>query len=132
MSGLAEMFQAGGWWMYPLMLLGCALVPLSIVFVSLGVASKERNAVMFSLTLLVAGITPAMLGAVAQMMSMRAAEEAIVHVNPADAATIRAVALSESMTTVLFGLSLSVIPVFCGFVLLGVGLSRLPRFEEKT
>ncbi|MEW5742508.1 MAG: hypothetical protein AB1938_26560 [Myxococcota bacterium] len=129
---MVQMFQEGGWWMYPITLLGCALVPLSIVLVILGAASKQRNALMMSLILLVAGLTPAMLGAVAQMLSMRSAEEAIVHVNPADAATIRAAAMSESLTTVLFGLSSSVIPVFCGFVLLGIGLGRLPRFEEQA
>jgi hypothetical protein len=129
---LQEMFVEGGWWMYPIALLTCALVPLSIVLVTLGVASKEKNALLFAIILFVGGLAPAMLGGLGQAMSMRGAEEAIAHVNPADAATIRAAAMSESMNITLFGLTGAVIPVFCAFVLLGVGLGRLPRFEERA
>lgn len=126
---MLQMFQEGGFWMYPLALLNCALVPLSIVFLALAAGSKSRNALVFALILLVAGLAPAMLGQVAQTLAMQGAEDAIRSVDPADASTIRAAAMSESMTTFLFGLSGAVVPVFCGFVLLGLGLSRLPRFE---
>lgn len=129
---LAELFAEGGFWMYPIALLDCALVPLGIVLLSIGIASKQRNALVFAVGLIVGGLAPAMLGELANVLSMQNVEAAIVHVNPADAATIRAAGMAESMTTLLFGLSGSVIPVFCGFVLLGVGLGRLPRFDAEA
>jgi len=130
-SSVFSMWQVGGGWMYPLALLNCGLLPLSVVLLTLGIGSKERNAVLYAVILLVAGLSPAMLGAVAQHLTMMNVEEVIAMANPADQATIRAAATGEAMTTTLFGLSGAVIPVFCGFVLLGIGLGRLPRFEES-
>ena len=127
----AELFVEGGFWMYPIALLNCALVPLGIVLLTIGVSSKQRNALVFAAALIAGGLSPAMLGELANVLAMQNVEAAIAHVDPADAATIRAAGMSESMTTLLFGLSGSVIPVFCGFVLLGVGLGRLPRFEGE-
>lgn len=128
---LAELFAEGGFWMYPIALLNCALVPLGIVLLTIGVASKQRNALVFAVALIAGGLAPAMLGELANVLSMRNVEAAIAFASPADQATIRAAGLAESMTTLLFGLSGSVIPVFCGFVLLGVGLGRLPRFDTE-
>lgn len=129
---LAELFVEGGFWMYPIALLNCALVPLGIVLLTIGVASKQRNALVFALVLLGGGLLPAMLGELANVLAMQNVDAAIAYADPADQATIRAAGMAESMTTVLFGLSGAIVPVFCGFVLLGVGLGRLPRFEENA
>lgn len=129
---LRELFLEGGVWMYPIMLFNCALVPLSIVLLSIGVASKERNALVFGLVLLGGGLVPAMLGEVANVLAMRNVEDAIAYANPADRAVILAAGTAESLTTLLFGLAGAIVPVFCGFVLVGVGLGRLPRFQDGT
>lgn len=129
---LRELFLEGGFWMYPIALLNCALVPLGIVLLTIGVSSKQRNALVFAAALIAGGLAPAMLGELANVLAMRTVDAAIAYADPADQATIRAAGLAESMTTLLFGLAGSVIPVFCGFLLLGVGLGRLPGFEETA
>jgi hypothetical protein len=129
---LVELFREGGIWMYPISLLDCGLVALSIVLLTIGISSKRRHALVFAAALIASGLVPPMLGELAHVLGMQEAEAAIARAHPADAAILRYGFQAESMSPLLFGLSGSVIPVFCGFALLGVGLGRLPRFEETT
>lgn len=130
MNSLADSFVEGGVFMYPIALLGCLLPLASIGAAVVAIVSKTNRGVVLGAALLVSAILPAGLGVLAQQLSMSQAEQAIVHAHPADQATIRAAAMSESMTTTLWGYGSAVFPTFVGFALLGLGLSRLERFKS--
>lgn len=124
-DSVAQFWMEGGWWMFPIALLGCALLPATLVAFILGLTSKKASLVMpLAIGLLCVGLLPAALGEAGFLSALRTVDEAIVHVNPADAATIRAAGRSEALTTIIFGLWQSLVPSFGGAVLLGLALMR--------
>lgn len=126
---LAEGFTEGGVWMYPISALGCLLPLLALAFVVLALVSKTNRALPLSIALLVLAIIPPSLGAMGARSARRSTEDALVNVNPADVATIRAGAESESLNLQTWGFGAALTPSVVGCLLLGLGLSRLPRFN---
>jgi hypothetical protein len=129
-----NMFQEGGWWMYPITLVGLGLVPEAIILAEIGLSDRHRNRLpMFGVTLIVSGFAPLALGAVGYALNMQLVRAALATVTDSvDRETILAAAQGEALTTIIWGLMLSVFPVCAGCVLLGVGLSRLPRFQADA
>lgn len=127
---LVQLFQEGGWWMYPITFLGLGMVPETIVLAVIGLNDHHRNRLpIFGVALIVSGFAPLALGAVGYGLNMESMRGALEHVSELDRATILAAGTGEALTTIIWGLVLAFIPVCVGCVLLGVGLSRLPRFQ---
>ncbi len=126
---MAQSFIEGGMWMYPLAALGCLLPLLALLFTVLAVTSSTRRVLPLSFALLVMAFLPATIGAMGGQAARRATEQALVNVNPADVATIRAGAESEALNLQIWGFGAALIPGVMGCLLLGLGLSRLPRFN---
>jgi hypothetical protein len=122
--------QEGGFMMYPIVGAGLLMVLETIVFTVIALANRERNlAVLFGVALLVSAGAVAGLGAFAYSNALSGVHAALASVNPEDASTILAAGTGEALTTIIWGLAMGLIPCFMGFVLLGVGFSRLPRFQ---
>lgn len=121
----AQFWMEGGVWMYPIALIGCALVPATLGGWVIGLtAKKATTALPVAVALLAIGLAPAMLGELGYLMGIRAAEMAVVFASPADQATIMAGARGEALATLILGLWLSLIPACGGASLLGVALMR--------
>lgn len=127
-SRLAESFNEGGWWMYPITLLGCLLPLLALGFVIAGVVSKSNRALPLSLALLVLSVLPPALGALGKRFEHAKADEAIAMASPEDQEVIRIGTEAELLSLTLWGLWAALVPGVAGCALLGLGLSRLPRF----
>lgn len=124
-QSVAEFWVEGGWWMYPIALMGCALLPATLVAFVVAVTSKKASLVMpLAIGLLCVGLLPAVLGEAGFLQGMGAVEKAITFANPEDQATIRAAARAEALTTIILGLWMSLVPTFGGAVLLGLALMR--------
>ena len=122
---LARYWEAGGWPMYPIFLLGLlgllASVGLPIAGFAMG---KPRPAFLFAMMLLVLAVFTAGMGALGQTLDMRTVDEAIVHVNPADREIIRMAGSSESRTCLAFGLYAAILPLAAAGLLLSRALAR--------
>ncbi len=124
-ESVASFWVEGGWWMYPIALLGCAMLPATLVAFVVGVTSKKASLLMpLAIGLLCVGLLPAVLGEAGFLQGMSAVEKAIAFANPVDQATIRAAARGEALTTLILGLWMSLAPTFGGSVLLGLALMR--------
>jgi hypothetical protein len=132
-DSVAQFWMEGGWWMFPIALLGCSLVPATLMAFILGLTSKKASLVMpLAIGLLCVGLLPAVLGEAGFLSALRTVDEALMHVNPQDAATIRAAGRSEALTTIIFGLWTSLVPTFGGAVLLGLALMRRATSAEAS
>ncbi len=131
MARLAESFNEGGSWMYPITLLGGLLPLLALGFLVVGFVSKSNRALPLSIVLLVLAVLPPALGAMGARFARADAAEAIAMASPEDQEVIRIGTESELLNLTLWGLWAALLPGVAGCALLGVGLSRLPRFATR-
>lgn len=125
-ENVARQFAAGGWAMYPLLLLGMLLGPgmLAAFVVSLA-ARRSRVATLLASGLLVVGALLVLLVAFGGWLhAARTVDQVLAMVNPEDVETIRAAGRSESLTLVVWGLFFAMGPLSLGVALSGLGLAR--------
>ncbi|MBI5544998.1 MAG: hypothetical protein HY901_13995 [Deltaproteobacteria bacterium] len=125
MDSIARMFEMGGWMMYVLVLVAllAALASLALPIVAFA-AGKARLATLFAMLLGILGLAAAGLGAIGRGLGMRMVEQALAHVNPADAEVVRAVGSGESRVCLAFGLAVAVAPLAAACVCLGRALTE--------
>jgi hypothetical protein len=125
---LAESFSEGGWPMYPLTFLLCALPVVALVLLAVGIFSKKNLALPLGVGLLVAAFLPPALSLVTSALGRAEAEKAIAMAAPEDQEMIRRASESELLVQSTTGTSGALCPGFFGCVLIGVGLARRSRF----
>lgn len=128
---LADAFNEGGSYMYPIAALGCLLAVLSVAFLVVAMVSRAHTLTL-ALVLLGGAIAPVSLGVLAEAFAMTTAEVAIAHAHPDDREAIRIGSLGEALNLRIWGLGGSVLPTLVGLTLLGLGLSRLERFQRPA
>jgi hypothetical protein len=136
MHNIAEFWEAGGPWMYPIALMGAvALVATLALGVVAAVARDEagsRTTLVLSSTLVALGLATLLLGIVGWLMCMRNVELAIATVNPDDMEAIRAAGNAEARSPLILSVLLAFLPLCGGVALMGLGVSRLPRFTQLS
>jgi hypothetical protein len=125
---LAQLFLEGGWGMYPLAFLACALPLMGLAFLVVALLSKRNLALPLGVALLVAAVLPPALGSGARAQGRAAMEEALLLANPDDRDTIRMAGEAELMVLTIAGFGAALLPGFLSFLLLGLGLGRGSRF----
>ena len=125
---LSQSMTEGGFVMWPIAALGCLLPLIAFGLLIVTVVGK-KHALLFGALVLMGVGTSVALAAVGQTLAMRSAEAAIVHADPEDRDIIRIAARGEAMAAMTWALGGSVLPTFLGFLLLGLGASRLERFK---
>lgn len=128
-SILAQNFAEGGWAMYPLTFLLCALPLVALVLLVVGIVSKRNLALPLGVGLLVASFLPPALGLAAQAFERARVDEVIDLASPEDRDTLRMGSEGELLVLSSTGTSAALCPGFISFVLLGLGLARLGRFK---
>lgn len=126
---LYEQFLDGGVFMYPIDLLGCLLLPLSLVALIVGITSKTNRALPLAVALGLAALLPGAIGAVGAKQARTETEAAVRDANPLDRETIAMGSAGIPQILEAWGFAASVLPLFLGCALLGVGLGRLERFR---
>jgi len=104
-ANLAQMWEAGGWAMYPitlLMMLGGLAAMLALIFVVIDRHGKALTLVSWSLLAL--GLLTIGVGAWARAATLSEVDQILQTVNPADAETIRAYAQAEAQVPWKYGL----------------------------
>jgi hypothetical protein len=117
---LAELFQEGGFWMYPIAALQLVSMIAIVVALIVALTTKGHDGKL-GIGLGVLGVLPLVLGITGRAWGLRMMEEALVHVSADDAETIRAMGHAEALAPVLFGL-------FVALPLLAFGTLMSARF----
>jgi amino acid transporter len=107
-------------------LFGLALLVVSAVVGLRGLADTEQRSSLPGATLVLLGLALIVAGAMASRVTVLRMDRLIeaVGLTPELAASQHAVAVTESLSTVIFGLFGAVVPTFVGFALIGVAASR--------
>lgn len=127
----AETFAEGGWAMYPLTFLACLLPVLGFAFLAVSLFSKRNLALPLGIGLLVASVLPPAIAVAAVAMGRSKIDEVLPLVQQHERDTVRLGSEGELMVLSQTGYGAALCPGFLGFVLLGLGLGRLPRFGAK-
>ncbi len=130
-SSAAQTFAEGGWAMYPLTALGCLLPLLALGFLVVGLVSKTNRALPLGVGLLLASLLPPALAVGATALERAKIAELLDEVSEGDRETIRMGSEGELLALKVTGFGAALCPGFFSFVLLGVGLARLPRFKRS-
>ncbi len=130
MYDLAQMWAEGGTFMYPIALLALLSLPAAPLVVILAVVGRRGSRVplILSTVLCALGLLILATGFLGWQMALRNVEEAVAHVNPDDREIILAAGRSEARVLIMFGAAACLPSLLTGVALLGLGLSRLPRY----
>lgn len=122
---MAQYFAAGGWTMFPLLLLGL-LGLAGTVAAAIAVAvskGRERLALVTSTMLLGVAVLSVCVGVFGYAVGSRTCLEAVAHVNPADRQVILAAGEAEARVNLGFSLACAALPGLAGLGLFGFGLA---------
>jgi hypothetical protein len=135
MEELVRFWQAGGPWMWLIALLGLLGQTVSLVLGLLVLLWRRRPtrfpviacAVLCALGLLIVAV-----GFAGHRAGLAQVEAVLAMVNADDRETIRAAGHSEARAPLIFGTLAGLPPLFMGIALLGLAVSRLPRYAPRA
>lgn len=133
MNEVSNSFATGGPMMYPIVLAGL-LLPLVGLGLLVRTRVTRRRALSFSAVMLVGAAVAAILGGVGYEWNVRQGEAALREQRP-DVRDLEHIHLgieAEALTCVTWGFGAAIVPTLLGFALLGLGLSRRPRFQPPS
>jgi hypothetical protein len=131
MREIALSFERGGFMMYPILLMGVLMPMLGVGLLTASLVTK-RLAMGFAAVVLIGAAVPAVLGLTGYAMGVSAGEAAVRSANPEDQEVMRHAVEGEALTCTTWGYGFAIVPALLGFALLGLGLSRLPRFQPPS
>ena len=125
---LNQQWQAGGFGMFPILMLLLAAGPAALVTLGLGVAPKlAKVAVVVSTVTVALGLLAAGFGVIGYLDGVRGTERAVAHVSPEDRQSILSAGEAESSIALRFGLLVGFPTMAVGAAVFAVGLQRLKR-----
>lgn len=121
----AQLFEAGGWPMIPILLLGLVATLCAVLFPLLvGFSRRPSLPAILGLVLLAAGVGVFAIGLFGQRLGLSATARALEMALPEDQAAIRAMGASEAGSCLILALALGTLPVASGLGLCAFGLGR--------
>jgi hypothetical protein len=115
-----DFYQAGGWTMHLILLVGIGAAALAILLPIVAYASRERRpAVLFTVVLVAVGLGAVLLGILGQALGLRSLARALAAVDPADREVIGMVGVAEARTCLAFGLFAAILPWTAAALTLG-------------
>lgn len=122
---LASLLQAGGWPMYPLVLLAALALPVSLALPAIGYGvGKRRLAMVFTMLLAALGFAAIALGLFGRWWSLEQVRQALAFVDPSDREALALAGSSEARSCAVVGLAVAALPLAASGLMLGRAVSE--------